>query len=68
VFITALERPQVFNDERDNILSKWNQLQAFYGNGKIFFQNASLDINKENQFCKFRVNFLQSFLTNTYVS
>jgi nuclear pore complex protein Nup54 len=53
--ISALVNPKVFNDERDGIIAKWNQLQAFYGFGKLFFQNASLDVNKENQFSKFKV-------------
>ncbi|CAF0960309.1 unnamed protein product [Brachionus calyciflorus] len=52
--ITALVNPQVFNDERDAILAKWNQLQAFYGFGKMFYQNVSLEANKENQLCRFK--------------
>jgi hypothetical protein len=52
----ALVNPQVFNDERDAIIAKWNQLQAYYGTGKIFYQNSAADINKENQFNRFKVN------------
>ena len=52
--MTALVNPQVFNDERDAILAKWNQLQAFYGFGKMFYQNSSIEVNKENQLCRFK--------------
>lgn len=47
--------PQVFNDERDTIVAKWNQLQAFSGVGKIFYQNAAVDVPKENLFNRFKV-------------
>ncbi|RNA40897.1 nucleoporin p54 isoform X2 [Brachionus plicatilis] len=53
-FLTALVNPQVFNDERDAVLAKWNQLQAFYGFGKMFYQNSSLDVTKDNQLCRFK--------------
>lgn len=53
-FLTALVNPQVFNDERDAILAKWNQLQAFYGFGKMFYQNSSLEVTKDNQLSRFK--------------
>jgi hypothetical protein len=34
--ITSLTSPRLFNDERDEILLKWNILQVFYGTGKTF--------------------------------
>ena len=55
-FMNALIQPQVFNDERDNIIAKWNQLQAFYGNGKIFYQNSAIDVGKDNRFTRFKVS------------
>jgi nuclear pore complex protein Nup54 len=54
-FMNALINAQVFNDERDAIIAKWNQLQAFYGFGKIFYQNTSLDVSKDNHLTRFKV-------------
>lgn len=53
-YTLALVNPQAFNDERDTILSKWNQLQSFYGFGKVFYQNSVLDVNKENKYTRFK--------------
>lgn len=50
----ALVYPQVFNDERDLVLAKWNQLQAFYGTGKIFYQNQAIDIKEDNPLTRFK--------------
>ena len=55
LFTLALINPQAFNDERDTILSKWNQLQSFYGYGKIFYQNTAIDVNKDNKYTRFKV-------------
>lgn len=52
--MNALVSAQVFNDERDQILAKWNQLQAFYGTGKIFYQNMSIDATKDNRLNRFK--------------
>lgn len=52
--MNALVNAQVFNDERDLILAKWNQLQAFYGTGKIFYQNMSIDVTKDNRLTRFK--------------
>jgi nuclear pore complex protein Nup54 len=54
VFTSALTNAQVFNDERDAILTKWNQLQACYGFGKLFFQNNSIDVDKDNRYNRFK--------------
>ncbi|KAH8024928.1 hypothetical protein HPB51_002342 [Rhipicephalus microplus] len=53
---TALSLPTVFNDERDNILAKWNQLQAFWGTGKGFFSATAPPVvfTTENPFCRFK--------------
>lgn len=61
--MNALVYAQVFNDERDIILSKWNQLQAFYGTGKIFFQNQVIDVKEDNPLTRFKVfRFLKTWL------
>jgi nuclear pore complex protein Nup54 len=52
--MNALVNAQVFNDERDLILAKWNQLQAFYGIGKIFYQNISIDVTKDTRLTRFK--------------
>jgi hypothetical protein len=36
LLITSLTSPRVFNDERDELILKWNILQVFYGTGKTF--------------------------------
>lgn len=52
----ALSLPTVFNDERDTILAKWNQLQAFWGTGKGYFSAtaAPVEFTTENPFCRFK--------------
>lgn len=50
----ALVSAEVYNDERDLILAKWNQLQAFYGTGKVFYKNTAIDISKDNRLSRFK--------------
>lgn len=54
---SALNAPTLLNDERDAILAKWNQLQAFWGTGKGYFNNniPPVDFTQENPFCRFKV-------------
>ncbi|XP_025047862.1 nucleoporin p54 isoform X3 [Alligator sinensis] len=53
---SALSAPTLLGDERDAILAKWNQLQAFWGTGKGYFNNniAPVDFTQENPFCRFK--------------
>ena len=52
----ALTQPQIHGDERDGIIAKLNQLQAYWGTGKGFFsQQEAVDFTPENQFCRFKV-------------
>ncbi|KAI4895421.1 hypothetical protein NFI96_024319, partial [Prochilodus magdalenae] len=53
---SALSAPTLLNDERDAILAKWNQLQAFWGTGKGYFNNSipPVDFTQENPFCRFK--------------
>ncbi|KAG8456842.1 hypothetical protein GDO86_002577 [Hymenochirus boettgeri] len=53
---SALSAPTLLGDERDAILAKWNQLQAFWGTGKGYFCNntAPVDFTQENPFCRFK--------------
>ncbi|XP_061655388.1 nucleoporin p54 isoform X1 [Phyllopteryx taeniolatus] len=54
--VTALSAPTLLGDERDSILAKWNQLQAYWGTGKGYFSNNNhpVDFNQENPFCRFK--------------
>ncbi|XP_051783746.1 nucleoporin p54 isoform X2 [Erpetoichthys calabaricus] len=53
---SALSAPTLLGDERDAILAKWNQLQAFWGTGKGYFHNnlAPVEFPQENPFCRFK--------------
>ncbi|KAG9354111.1 hypothetical protein JZ751_012235 [Albula glossodonta] len=53
---SALSAPTLLGDERDAILAKWNQLQAFWGTGKGYFNSniAPVEFTQENPFCRFK--------------
>ncbi|XP_072921169.1 nucleoporin p54 isoform X2 [Hemitrygon akajei] len=53
---SALSAPILLGDERDAILARWNQLQAFWGTGKGYFHNnlAPVEFTQENHFCRFK--------------
>lgn len=53
---SALSAPTLLGDERDAILAKWNQLQAFWGTGKGYFNHniAPVEFTQENPFCRFK--------------
>ncbi|XP_069043495.1 nucleoporin p54 isoform X1 [Lepisosteus oculatus] len=53
---SALSAPTLLGDERDAILAKWNQLQAFWGTGKGYFNNniPPVEFTQENPFCRFK--------------
>lgn len=55
--VTALSAPTLLGDERDSILAKWNQLQAYWGTGKGYYSNNNppVDFTQENPFCRFKV-------------
>ncbi|XP_026324020.1 probable nucleoporin Nup54 isoform X2 [Hyposmocoma kahamanoa] len=45
----------VFGDERDQVLAKWNLLQAQWGTGKAYYANAPpLELNEQNPLCRFK--------------
>ncbi|XP_030004164.1 nucleoporin p54 isoform X3 [Sphaeramia orbicularis] len=54
--VTALSAPTLLGDERDSILAKWNQLQAYWGTGKGYYgnNNPPVDFTLENPFCRFK--------------
>ena len=56
--VAAISLPTIFGDERDSQIAKWNQLQAFWGSGKGYFnqQGAAVNFNPENPFCRFKVH------------
>ncbi|KAM4050023.1 nucleoporin p54 isoform 2-T2 [Anomaloglossus baeobatrachus] len=53
---SAVSAPTLLGDERDAILAKWNQLQAFWGTGKGYFSNniPPVEFTQENNFCRFK--------------
>ncbi|KAG7257448.1 hypothetical protein CRUP_007752 [Coryphaenoides rupestris] len=54
--VTALSAPTLLGDERDAILAKWNQLQAYWGTGKGYYNHSMppVDFSLENPFCRFK--------------
>ncbi|XP_016397598.1 nuclear pore complex protein Nup54-like, partial [Sinocyclocheilus rhinocerous] len=53
---SALSAPSVLSDERDSILARWNQLQAFWGVGKGYYSSSTppVEFSQENPFCRFK--------------
>ncbi|CAM4747828.1 unnamed protein product [Rotaria magnacalcarata] len=45
LLITSLTAPRIFNDERDELILKWNILQVFYGTGKTFCHQGAYDVD-----------------------
>lgn len=55
----ALSQPQIYGDERDGIIAKLNQVQAYWGTGKGFYnQQSAVDFTPQNPFCRFKVRCL----------
>lgn len=46
----------VFNDERDETLKKWNMLQASWGTGKGYYNSSQppIEYNPQNPYYKFK--------------
>lgn len=53
---TALSAPVLFSDERDAIVTKWNQVQAFWGTGKGYYRKdgSCIEFTPQNHFCRFK--------------
>ncbi|KAL4706867.1 hypothetical protein ACJJTC_010101 [Scirpophaga incertulas] len=54
--VAAVFNCSVFGDERDQILGKWNLLQAQWGTGQAYYsRNAQpLELNEQNPLCRFK--------------
>lgn len=54
---TAVSMPLIFGDERDSVIAKWNQLQAFWGTGRGHYnsQGHFVDFTADNPFSFFKV-------------
>ncbi|KAL4230131.1 Nuclear pore complex protein Nup54 [Mactra antiquata] len=51
----AVSMPQLFGDERDTVIAKWNQLQALWGKGKGYYnQQQFVEFKPDNPFCRFK--------------
>lgn len=53
----ALSNPQIHGDERDGIIAKLNQLQAYWGAGKGYYnqQGGAVEFTPENPYSRFKV-------------
>lgn len=53
---TALSSPVLFGDAKDKIVMKWNQLQAYWGCGRGFYnkEGACIVFNPQNYFSRFK--------------
>ena len=49
-------RVSMFGDDRDNLLARWNLLQASWGIGKAYFANNQqpVNLNSDNPLCRFK--------------
>ncbi|XP_046612237.1 nuclear pore complex protein Nup54 [Neodiprion virginianus] len=47
---------QLFNDERDNTIARWNLIQALWGTGKAYYSSVAppIDLTQENPLCRFK--------------
>lgn len=47
---------QLFNDERDNTIARWNLIQALWGTGKAYYSTNAppIELNQENPLCRFK--------------
>lgn len=54
--INAIMRVSMFGDDRDNLLARWNLLQASWGIGKAYFANNQqpVNLNSDNPLCRFK--------------
>ncbi|XP_047514286.1 probable nucleoporin Nup54 isoform X2 [Pieris napi] len=54
--VAAVFNCNVFGDERDQVLAKWNLLQAQWGTGQAYYnRNAQpLELNEQNPLCRFK--------------
>ena len=57
IILSAISVPNIFDDDRDAILAKFNKMQAFLGVGKGFFNTTAqpIEFTMENPFCRFKV-------------
>jgi nuclear pore complex protein Nup54 len=53
----CVQNPFLFGDDRDQVLAKFNSVQATMGCGKAYYapNQAPLPMNPENVFCKWKV-------------
>ncbi|CAF0749343.1 unnamed protein product [Didymodactylos carnosus] len=54
VLITSLTTPRLFNDERDDLILKWNILQVFYGTGKTFCHQGIYEVDDKSAYHAFK--------------
>ncbi|XP_073941657.1 nuclear pore complex protein Nup54 [Choristoneura fumiferana] len=54
--VAAVFNCSVFGDERDQVLAKWNLLQAQWGIGQAYYSRTAppLELNEQNPLCRFK--------------
>jgi len=52
----AVCAPAYFNDERDDVLKRWNQLQAVWGSGRGYYAPGlpPVELTPSNEFCRLK--------------
>ncbi|VDP92506.1 unnamed protein product [Echinostoma caproni] len=64
-FFASLCQPLLFNDERDKILARWNQLQAMWGTGVGYCSLGVASYTPENTFARFKAIAYNALPTST---
>ncbi|KAI0986249.1 hypothetical protein GJ496_000567 [Pomphorhynchus laevis] len=55
IILRSITVPQLFGDQRDTTITKWNQLQLLHGNGTVFCgPNLQTKVNNNNQYAAFK--------------
>lgn len=56
IFSQAIFYVNLFGDERDNVIAKWNYLQALFGTGKALYSQSqpAVDMTPQNSLCRFK--------------
>ncbi|XP_031630234.1 probable nucleoporin Nup54 [Contarinia nasturtii] len=55
-FAESIYNVNIFGDERDIVIAKWNYLQAMWGNGRAFYAKnlPPVEITPQNFLCRFK--------------
>jgi nuclear pore complex protein Nup54 len=56
LFFNVHSQVNVFGDDRDELLRRWNMLQASWGIGKAYYhaQMQPIPLSQDNTYCRFK--------------